>query len=107
MARVHGERPVTLIGYSMGARLIFHALLTMAEHHGGAARGLVDDVILLGGGGCPRHSINVCSYCTWTPLPPLALCSCKLPQGRVRGQRERDASACIRRHQAFALAPAL
>jgi len=40
---------VTLIGYSMGARLIFHALLCMAEHHGDKARGLVDDVILLGG----------------------------------------------------------
>lgn len=49
LARVHGERPVTLLGYSMGAKLIFHALISMAEHHGDKARGLVDDVVLLGG----------------------------------------------------------
>ena len=49
LARVHGERPVTLIGYSMGARLIFHALLSMAEHYGDKARGLVEDAVLLGG----------------------------------------------------------
>ena len=49
LSRVHGERPVTLVGYSMGARLIFHALTYMAEHHPEDARGVVDDVVLLGG----------------------------------------------------------
>lgn len=40
-----GQRPITLIGHSMGARLIFYCLLelhTMGEFHA------VDDVILLG-----------------------------------------------------------
>ena len=49
LSRVHGERPVTLVGYSVGARLIFHALSYMAEHHPEDARGVVDDVVLLGG----------------------------------------------------------
>lgn len=34
---------------SQGARLIFHALLSMAERHGDKARGLVEHVVLLGG----------------------------------------------------------
>jgi hypothetical protein len=40
----------TVVGrlYALGARLIFHALLSMAEHHGDKARGLVHDVV----GGC-------------------------------------------------------
>jgi hypothetical protein len=45
MNRMQGERPVTLIGYSMGARLIRACLLKLAEKK---AFGLVESVILLG-----------------------------------------------------------
>lgn len=43
--RVQGERPVTLIGYSLGARVIYSCLRTLAERR---AFGLVDEVILVG-----------------------------------------------------------
>ena len=38
-------RPVTLVGYSMGARLIYHCLLELARFNG---RGIVESAILLG-----------------------------------------------------------
>jgi len=40
-----GVRPVTLIGFSLGARVIFYALLELAKQKG---YGVVQDVILLG-----------------------------------------------------------
>jgi len=43
--KVQGERPVTLVGYSMGARTIYSCLNTLAERK---AFGLVENVILLG-----------------------------------------------------------
>ena len=43
--KVQGERPVVLIGYSLGARVIFQALLALAERN---AFGLVESVILIG-----------------------------------------------------------
>jgi hypothetical protein len=43
--RVQGERPVTLVGYSLGARLIYSCLRSLAERE---AFGLVDEVILIG-----------------------------------------------------------
>ncbi|KAL8729984.1 MAG: hypothetical protein Q9181_004820 [Wetmoreana brouardii] len=43
--KVQGERPVTLVGYSLGARVIYQALLALAEQN---AFGLVDSVVLIG-----------------------------------------------------------
>ncbi|KII93021.1 hypothetical protein PLICRDRAFT_49123 [Plicaturopsis crispa FD-325 SS-3] len=40
-----GVRPITLIGFSLGARVIFYALLELARHK---AYGVVQDVFLLG-----------------------------------------------------------
>jgi Protein of unknown function (DUF726) len=45
ISRAQGERPVTLIGYSIGARLIYSTLLELAEQN---AFGLVENVILMG-----------------------------------------------------------
>ena len=43
--RTQGERPVTLIAYSLGARVIWSCLTTLAERR---AFGLVESVVLLG-----------------------------------------------------------
>ncbi|KAH9906301.1 DUF726-domain-containing protein [Xylariomycetidae sp. FL2044] len=43
--KVQGERPVTLIGYSLGARVIYSCLRVLAERK---AFGLVDTVVLIG-----------------------------------------------------------
>lgn len=46
ISRKQGKRPVTLIGFSFGARLIFSCLFEMAKRSGGI--GIVEDVIMLG-----------------------------------------------------------
>ncbi|KAL1569543.1 transmembrane and coiled-coil domain-containing protein 4-like isoform X4 [Salvia divinorum] len=43
---LHGQRPVTLVGFSLGARVIFRCLQTLAESENSA--GLVERVVLLG-----------------------------------------------------------
>ncbi|KAF2829771.1 DUF726-domain-containing protein [Ophiobolus disseminans] len=43
--KVQGERPVTLVGYSLGARLIYSCLQKLAERR---AFGLIENVVLLG-----------------------------------------------------------
>ncbi|XP_042025195.1 transmembrane and coiled-coil domain-containing protein 4-like isoform X2 [Salvia splendens] len=43
---LHGQRPVTLIGFSLGARVIFRCLQNLAESENSA--GLVERVVLLG-----------------------------------------------------------
>jgi hypothetical protein len=43
--KVQGERPVTLVGYSLGARLIYSCLQKLAERK---AFGLIENVVLVG-----------------------------------------------------------
>lgn len=43
--RAQGERPVTLIGYSLGARLIYSCLMSLAERR---AFGLIESAVLIG-----------------------------------------------------------
>jgi hypothetical protein len=51
--RAQGERPVSLIGYSLGARVIYTCLLTLADRK---AFGLIENVVLLG---CPATSDSI------------------------------------------------
>lgn len=46
LSREQGQRPVTLIGYSLGARVIYYCLREMSERDG--CEGIVQDAILLG-----------------------------------------------------------
>jgi hypothetical protein len=43
--KVQGERPVSLVGQSLGARVVYSCLLSLAER---GAFGLVEDVVLMG-----------------------------------------------------------
>lgn len=45
ISKVQGERPVTLIGYSLGSRLIFSCLQSLSKR---GAYGLVESVIMMG-----------------------------------------------------------
>ncbi|KAL8621637.1 hypothetical protein ACOMHN_036870 [Nucella lapillus] len=46
LSREQGKRPVTLIGYSLGGRVIFYCLEEMAKRKG--CEGIVEDVVILG-----------------------------------------------------------
>jgi hypothetical protein len=52
--KVQGERPVTLVGYSLGARLMFSCLSRLAERK---AFGLIENVVLLGAP-CPSDTAD-------------------------------------------------
>ena len=52
--KAQGERPVTLVGFSLGARLIYSCLLALAERK---AFGLVESVVVLGSP-IPSHSAD-------------------------------------------------
>ncbi|KAA6418450.1 MAG: hypothetical protein FRX49_11610 [Trebouxia sp. A1-2] len=45
MSGAHGDRPVTLIGYSMGARLVYHCLLELCRFN---CKGIVEHAVMLG-----------------------------------------------------------
>ncbi|KAL3122362.1 hypothetical protein niasHT_004011 [Heterodera trifolii] len=47
LTRQHGRRPITLIGFSLGARVLYHCLLEMSKRMP-ESLGIVQDVILLG-----------------------------------------------------------
>lgn len=61
LSRSHGKRPITLIGFSLGARVIFHCLLTMSKRT--ESVGIIEDVILLGAPvtASPKEWSKVCS----------------------------------------------
>ncbi|EKX32912.1 hypothetical protein GUITHDRAFT_90895 [Guillardia theta CCMP2712] len=46
--RLHGHRPVTLVGYGMGARVVLKALLALSELDNDAGLGIVETAICLG-----------------------------------------------------------
>lgn len=46
LSRAHGNRPITLIGFSLGARVIFHCLMAMTKRT--TCYGIINDVVLLG-----------------------------------------------------------
>mmetsp|Transcript_2079 Transcript_2079/g.6678 ORF Transcript_2079/g.6678 Transcript_2079/m.6678 type:complete len:99 (-) Transcript_2079:461-757(-) len=46
-ARRCGERPVCLVGVSLGARVVFHALEALAALEDGEGHGVVQDALLL------------------------------------------------------------
>ena len=61
----HGVRPVTLVGYSLGAKVILAAARALAARDDGAGLGLVQDVVLVG---APVDT----SEETWAPLRRVA-----------------------------------
>lgn len=46
LSREQGQRPVTLIGYSLGARVIYYCLREMSNREN--CEGIIQDAILLG-----------------------------------------------------------
>ncbi|KRY48863.1 putative membrane protein [Trichinella britovi] len=59
LSRQHGHRPITLLGFSLGARVIYHCLLFMEKS--GNFAGIVQNVILLG-------TPVGCSPCEWKKI---------------------------------------
>ncbi|KAL1465220.1 hypothetical protein WDU94_004807 [Cyamophila willieti] len=46
LTKTHGNRPVTLIGYSLGARVIYYCLREMSSRN--CCQGIIQDVVLIG-----------------------------------------------------------
>ncbi|CAG0898619.1 unnamed protein product [Cyprideis torosa] len=59
LSREHGHRPVTLIGFSLGARVIHFCLVEMAKAKN--CQGIIQDVVLLGAPVSGSHKL-------WEPL---------------------------------------
>uniref|UniRef100_A0A0K0CXB5 Transmembrane and coiled-coil domain-containing protein 4 n=1 Tax=Angiostrongylus cantonensis TaxID=6313 RepID=A0A0K0CXB5_ANGCA len=61
LSRSHGKRPISLIGFSLGARVIYHCLLAMNKRAESA--GIIEDVILLGApvSASPKQWSQLCS----------------------------------------------
>lgn len=74
IARHQGKRPVTLIGFSLGARVIFYCLKEMAKRKG--CEGIVEDAVLLGAP-VPAHRDE------WAPLAKVV--SGRIVNGYCRG----------------------
>uniref|UniRef100_A0A914KQU5 Transmembrane and coiled-coil domain-containing protein 4 n=1 Tax=Meloidogyne incognita TaxID=6306 RepID=A0A914KQU5_MELIC len=62
LTRSHGRRPITLIGFSLGARVIYHCLMEMNKRKP-YSLGIVEDVILLGApvSASPSQWRQICS----------------------------------------------
>eukprot|EP01064_Diplonema_japonicum_P035198 TRINITY_DN7550_c0_g1_i1.p1 TRINITY_DN7550_c0_g1~~TRINITY_DN7550_c0_g1_i1.p1 ORF type:complete len:1377 (+),score=309.69 TRINITY_DN7550_c0_g1_i1:75-4133(+) len=48
LEKAQGGRPVTLVGVSIGANVVFHALVALSKAADGAGHGLVESAILIG-----------------------------------------------------------
>ncbi|KAK0395711.1 hypothetical protein QR680_001395 [Steinernema hermaphroditum] len=61
LSRAHGKRPITLVGFSLGARVIYHCLLAMSKRS--ECRGIIQDVVLLGApvSASPKEWKKLCS----------------------------------------------
>uniref|UniRef100_A0A8D2L9W4 Transmembrane and coiled-coil domains 4 n=1 Tax=Varanus komodoensis TaxID=61221 RepID=A0A8D2L9W4_VARKO len=74
LGRHQGRRPVTLVGFSLGARVIYFCLQEMAKEED--CRGIVEDVVLLG---APVEGDATC----WKPITKVV--SGKIVNGYCRG----------------------
>ncbi|XP_066493445.1 transmembrane and coiled-coil domain-containing protein 4 isoform X2 [Tiliqua scincoides] len=74
LRRQQGKRPVSLIGFSLGARVIYFCLREMAKEED--CRGIIEDVVLLG---APVEGDTKC----WKPLTKVV--SGKIINGYCRG----------------------
>ena len=61
LSRQHGKRPITLIGFSLGARVIYHCLLEMSKRPD--CVGIIEDVVLLGApvSASPKQWRQICT----------------------------------------------
>lgn len=74
LARQQGKRPVTLVGFSLGARVIFYCLKEMAKRKG--CEGIIEDAVLLGAP-VPAHKEE------WKPMARVV--SGRIVNGYCRG----------------------